>query len=192
MRIVKFMLAAVVAAGAIGCNSGQPRIYRIAIDPSPLTSLPPSCYQGNAVSTLRTIGTNLRSEVQWVVWDGTEGKQYLDLGAFAVKLGDADTVTVGSMIEGQDRVFSGQLVEQKLPDPNSQYTYTKTLSLVVTWDDMGAAPRGTIDASSMYTCTSCNNNDNKVNCAAKFNFVGRRIDTAQNSEYSPYGAAGKP
>ncbi|MBI3182024.1 MAG: hypothetical protein HYZ28_07750 [Myxococcales bacterium] len=182
---VHHAVAVLAVLGAIGCNTGQPRTYRIAIDPSPLASLPPSCYRNNTVSTLRVIGTNLRSETQWVVWDGVENKMYLDTGGLSVTMGDAETVKVGSMIEGQDRVFSGQYVEQKLPDPGSQYTYTKTLSLIVTFDDMGPAPKGTIDASSQYTCTQCNNNDNKVNCAAKLNFVGRRVDTQYISGYSP-------
>ncbi len=185
MRAVKFAIAAAMVAGLVGCNTGQPRIYRIAIDNSPLTSLPPSCYQNNTVSTLRSIGTNLRSETQWTVWDGVENKQYLDVGSLSIKLGQADSVTVGSMIEGADKVFSGQLVEQKLPDPNSQYTYTKTLSLIVSFDDMGAAPKGTIEVSSQYTCTSCNNNDNKVNCAAQLAFTGRRVDASNTAIYNP-------
>ncbi len=185
MRAVKIAVVFAALVGAVGCNTGQPRTYRIAIDASPLGSLPPSCYRNNTVSTLRTIGTNLRAETQWVVWDGVENKQYLDIGNFSVTMGDAERVDVGDMIEGQDRVFSGQLVEQKLPDPNSQYTYTKTLSLTISFEDMSATAKGTIDANSQYTCTSCVNNDNKVNCAVKLNFVGRRVDTQYIQPYSP-------
>lgn len=187
MRAVKIVLAAVLAAGAVGCNAGQPRTYRIAVDESPLAQLPPSCYRNNTVSTLREIGTNVREEHQWMVWDGVENKQYLDIGKFGVQMGHAEPVIVGRMIEGQDKSFMGQLVEQKLADPGSSYTYTKTLSLTINFEDMGASPKGSIDASSQYTCTSCTNNDNKVTCAARLSFVGRRIDSAQTTFYGPSG-----
>ena len=122
-----------------------------------------------------------------MVWDGVDNKQYLDIGNFSVKLGHSDSINVGSMIEGADKVFSGQLTEMKLPDPGVNYTYTKTLSVIVNFDDMGAAPKGTIDLSSQYTCTSCTNNDDKVNCAAKLSFVGRRVDTSNIAAYNPAG-----
>ncbi len=187
MRINKVVLAAAALAVLAGCGASQPRIYMISMDGSPLASLPPSCYLNNTVSTLREIGTNLREELQWVLWDGVENKQYLDIGPFSVRLGQADQISVGSMIEGSDKVFSGQLVEQKLPDPNSQYTYTKTLSVIVSFNDLGASPVGSVDLSSQYTCTACTNNDNKVNCAAKLNFVGRRVDGTNYIGFSPRG-----
>lgn len=188
MRTLKCVIGAVIAAGLLACGGGQPRIYRIAVDPSPLGSLPPSCYQNNAVSTMRVIGTNLREETQWVIWDGVDGRQYLDLGnGFEIPLGDAEPVGFNGVIEGKDKVFSGQLVQQKLPDPGSQYTFTRTLSLVVTFTDMGGTAQGKVDASSQYTCTACTNNDNQVNCASSLTFVGRQIEADNLVGYSNQG-----
>jgi hypothetical protein len=190
MRALKIVFAAAVAVVAVGCNAGQPRIYQLAIDGSPLTSLPPTCYLGNTINPIRDIQTNLRSDQRWTIWDGVEGKQYLDIGTYAVQLGGADPVTGMGMIEGSDRSFSGQKITQGLPgqpgkDPN--YTFTKTLSLVVTFDDLGASPKGTIAASSKYTCTNCGtNNDNKVaDCSANLPFVSRRIDASNMNIYQP-------
>jgi hypothetical protein len=187
MRALKFALVAAVAITAVGCNPGQPRIYRVAIDDSPLASLPPSCYLNNTIVPVRSIKTNLRDQREWTLWDGLENKQYLDTNGYSLTLGQADPVSVGSMIEGADKVFSGQLVTQRLPDQaNPNYTYTKTLSLVITVEDLGAAPKGTIDASSKYTCTNCTNNDGKVpECSAKLNFSGRRVDGSNVNNYSP-------
>lgn len=187
MRAVKFAMFAALAVAFVGCNN-QPLTYRIAIDASPLNSLPPSCYRNNYLNQDRTTTNNLREERQWVVWNGVENKQYLDIGSMAVTLGHADPIDVGDLIEGSDKVFSGQVVTQHLPEANG-YTNTKTTTLTVTFDDMGATAKGSIDATSLYTCTNCQNNDNKVSCQAKFNFTGRRVDTAATTYYDPSGGS---
>ena len=129
--------------------------------------------------------------MQWVIWDGVENKQYIDIGNFSVSLGDTDPVNVGNMIEGSDKVFSGQLVEQQLPVTGSNYTYTKTASVIVTFDDMGIAPKGSIDLSSNFACTDCGpgtgHPNGPITCAVKLTFVGRRVDVSNMAAYSPKG-----
>jgi hypothetical protein len=169
-------------AGAVGAQGpkGDPSLdpsstyYRVAVDISALANLPPSCFLNNTVPTIKTITTNLRAEQSWNVWTAADNKQYLDVGNFSVTLGHADPVVIGGLVEGSANVFSAQIVQQKLPDPGSTYTYTKTTSAIFTLDSVGETPKGTIDLSSQYTCTSCTNNDNKVNCAAKLTFNARR------------------
>jgi hypothetical protein len=186
MRLIKLVVAAAMVVGSCGCNSGQPRIYKIAINRTPLASLPTSCYRNNTPDNVQYTGENLREDAQWVIWDGTD-KQYLDIGKFSVRLGDADPIDVGSMIEGSDKVFDGTLVENELPTGGSSYSHTKTLSAKFTFEEMGAVARGSIDLSSTYSCTNCNNNDDKLNCAAKLTFIGRKIDETNMAGYSPTG-----
>lgn len=193
MRLMKLAVAGVVAAGLFGCNAGQPRIYEIAVDGTAVSNLPPSCYRNNAVITRKEIATNLRGAAQWVIWDGVDSKQYLDIGSFTVTLGDTDPINVGSMIEGADKVFSGQLVEQQLPTGTPAWSYTKTGVITVTFEDQGAAPKGSIDLSSNYACTECGQGtahpNGPITCAVKLPFVGRRVDGTNNIMY---GAKGSP
>lgn len=188
MRSMMLLATAAAAVALFGCNSGQPRIYHVAVDPTPLLSLPASCFANNSteMNTSRTTISNWRSEYEWVIWDGADGKQYLDLGGSThFDLGDAQPVDVIGLIEGQDGTFVGSETRVHLDTNNSGYTNTRTKSLTVTFEDQGAAPKGTLDLVSNYTCTNCADGETEMpgnkNCSTRLTFSGRRVDTQRIS-----------
>ena len=104
-----------VAVGAIslisfaGCLQGQPRIYRVAVDETPVRTISvPSCFRNNNLPTGRGNFSEqfYRSEDEWVIWNGVDQTEYLDLGKQQWKLGDAPTIDVTDLIEGTDKTFS--------------------------------------------------------------------------------------
>jgi hypothetical protein len=121
------------------------------------------------------------------VWDGFDNKQYLDIGTFSIQMGDSAEVRVGSMIEGVDRAFSGT-VQIQTSQTNPAKTTTRNLVMVVKFEDFGAAPKGSVEAQSQYSCTNCTNNDNQVVCASTITFVGRRIDASPQTDHPPTAA----
>lgn len=193
MRSMKFLAVAAAAVALFGCNTGQPRIYRVAVDESPLRTLPPACFSNNEIvgGTERETVTNWREETEWVIWDGVNSagdtKQFLDLGeGQSFPLGDAQPVTVVGVIEGADNVFVGTQTVSLLPDANN-YSNVRTKTITVTFEEQGAAPKGTIDLVSNYTCTNCAMGETEQkgnkNCSTRLNFVGRRIDVSQQTFY---------
>ena len=140
--------------------------------------------------------TNLRVEEQWVIWDGVEGKQYLDMGHQQYKLGDSPTINFAELIEGSAGQFTGQRVENdQVTIPNVvSYNQVRQTILTVAFNDLGASPTGTMSLSASYACQpsgSCPN-DNTVadprSCVVPLNFVARRIDTSRIAAYSEEGA----
>ncbi len=178
-----------MAVTFLGCGGGQPRLYKISIDQSPLNSLPATCYFESKIPQTRFTSSNLTTEGNWYVWDDIDSVQQLDLGNMGFpKLGDAEPIDVidNFLVSGTDMVFTGTWTEQLLPQANlGNYSYTKTQSVTVTFKDMGATANGTIDLVSNYVCTNCinGNNDGKVSCATTLNFTGRRIDSEQLTAY---------
>lgn len=188
MRSVKVVIAAVAGLVLLACNTGQPRIYKVAIDASPLGNLPATCYVNNELpnNQTRTTYTNLRLEQEWVIWDGVENKQYLDMGSVQFGLGDAAPVVVAELIEGTENVFSGSRTDTQLPDPNANnHSSVRTRTVTVAFDDQGTTPTGTITVLSNYTCTNCFPNeteaDGNKSCTTQMKFVGHRVDTQRIS-----------
>jgi hypothetical protein len=176
----------------VGCNSGQPRLFRIAIDETPIRTIAnPACFRGNTLPSGRgtLIETNFRKENQWVIWDGVD-KQYLDMGQQTWKLGDAPTIEVSDLIEGgAERTFSAQLLAVT-PFPGLDATESRQTQVVVSWNDYSAAPSGTIGLSAAYACVAgrdqCPNPNptpDSVSCSAVLTFFGRRIDVTQTMNY---------
>ena len=190
MRSSIVLAIASAALALTACNTGQPRIYRVAVDPSPVLNLPPTCYSNNEIpgGTVRDSVTNWRSEFEWVIWDGVDGKQYLDLGeGETFPLGDAAPISVYGIIEGQDNTFVGTETTSRLPD-NNNYSYVRTKTITVTFEDQGTSPKGTVDLVSNYTCTNCAQGETEQkgnkNCSTRLNFAGRRIDASPTTGYS--------
>lgn len=180
MKLFKVAAFAAAVAGLVGCGNSQTRLYHVAVDTSPLGNLPPSCYTNNTVPNEKTELTNYKGETEWALWDGPDGKQYLDLGSMSLKLGSADTIQVVGSIESTDpKVFSGTYTERQLPDPSSanpNFSSTLVQTVTVTFDEIGNTTKGSMSAKTDYTCTSCQNNNGHVPCSVSLNFAGRRID----------------
>ena len=191
------LMAAAAMVVLVGCNSGQPRIYRVAVDVSPAKTVQnPSCYKANAVPGGTVSETNLRVEQQWVIWDGVEGKQYLDMGRQQFKLGDSPTINFAELIEGQTGVFTGQRVENdQVTIPNVvSYNQVRQTIITVNFNDLGASPTGTINLQSSYACQpqgSCPMDTTVADprsCTVPLNFVARRIDVSRIAAYQEEGA----
>lgn len=187
MRSLKVLLTAAAGLVLLACNTGQPRIYKVAVDNKPLLDLPQTCFSNNEIpaGSVRYNQENLFDEHEWTIWDGVEGKQYLDMGGTAHwQLGDSAPIVIDDLIEGKDDTFVGTRTSTRLAD-STGYTNSRTRTATVTFDDQGATAKGTLDLASSYTCTNCYDGETEQpgnkNCATKLTFVGRRVDTQRIS-----------
>jgi hypothetical protein len=194
MRSMKLVaLGAISLLSLLGCNQGQPRIYRVAIDQTPvLTIAVPSCFRNNNLPAGRGNVTeqNYRLEDEWVIWNGTDTTEYLDLGTQTFNLGDAPTIRVTEVIEGTDKTFSALRNEQKpIAD---QYTEARQTQISVKFNDYSFSPTGTIALNAQYACikgrADCPVGDaspqDAASCSSSLNFVARKIDVQQMTAYT--------
>ncbi|HYO55700.1 hypothetical protein [Archangium sp.] len=165
MRSTLWAVAAVMAGGLMGCGE-QPRYYRVAIDRSPLNNLPTSCYRPGTVPTDDKTN-NVVDVGQWIIWDGVEGRQYLQVGDIDYELGDAQVrIVQGDAIvstEGDKPTF---VVERTQTNPN------RTSRATYTFNKLGNTLEGTLVLS--HACSGGTGCD--PNCEASLGFVGRRLD----------------
>jgi hypothetical protein len=197
MRSLKaVVLGALSLLGLAGCNFGQPRLYRVALDETPIRTIAaPTCFRNSNLPGGRgNVNTvNYRTENEWVIWAGTGTIEYLDLGQQTYNLGDAPTITVSELIEGNatDRAFSGQrTVARPFSD---QYTEQRQTSIQVKFDDYSFSPVGSVTLNSTYACIDgsrgkCPTGDqaaqDAASCSATLNFVARRIDYTNGTSYT--------
>ncbi len=182
MRSVSVLFAA-AAAFLMACNSGQPTTYLIALDPTPLGTLASACYVDNSApgttpGSTRNTAQNFRGEMTWVIWDGNDGFEYLDMGGVSFPLGNAEAITVSSLIQGQDDTFSGQQTAVTLTD-NNGFSATRNKSITVTFDKRGTAPSGRIALNSSFQCSNCGemmSQSGNRSCSTDLTFDGRRVD----------------
>lgn len=188
-----FVIAAVVLSSFVGCGpAGQPRIFRVAIDTTPVKTLnKPECFKGNMPNLNQiTQEQNFRKEATWVVWEAAEKKQYLDMGsATRFTLADAPTINVDNLIEGADNVFSATRQQQD----RGAIIELSTTNIVTTFADLGATPTGTVQLNAQYQCQSatspCPAEPSKRGCSAQLSFWARRIEVSQNTNYAPEGTS---
>ena len=194
MRSMKLVaLGAISLLSLLGCNQGQPRIYRVAVDVTPVRTIAvPSCFRNNNLPAGRGNITeqNYRAEDEWVIWNGTDTTEYLDLGTQTFNLGDAPTIRVSDVIEGTDKTFSALRNEQKpIAD---QYTEARQTQISVKFNDYSFSPTGTIALNAQYACikgrADCPVGDaspqDAASCSSSLNFVARKIDAAQSTIYN--------
>jgi hypothetical protein len=194
MRSMKFVaLCGLSLLALMGCNNGQPRIYRVAVDLTPVKTIAvSSCYRNNNLPTSRvsTSEQNYRSEDEWVIWNGVDQTEYLDLGTQSFDLGDAPTIRVTDVIEGTDKTFAALRTEQK--PVSDLYTEARQTQISVKFNDYSFAPTGTIALNAQYAClkgrADCPIGDaspqDAASCSSQINFVARRIDAQQLTAYS--------
>lgn len=188
----------VVALGALalisfaGCLQGQPRLYRVALDETPVRTVnTPTCFRNSELPANRNniVEQNYRSEDEWVIWNGVDQTEYLDLGSQAWKLGDAPEILVTDLIQGMDKAFSAaRNVQSPISD---QYIELRQTTVAVRFNDYSAAPTGTVSLTSQYACTKARGEcpqgtavaNDAASCTASLNFVARRIDVQQSTAY---------
>src|SRR5688572_19777367 len=116
MRSMKWVVAAVVTSGLLGCGN-QPAIYRVAVDRLTADKVPQTCYRaGQAPTTIPDKTTNMVDQQTWVYWEGVEDVSYLDIGTINYGMGQAQGVNLtGDAIQGgkdeDEYVFKAELSE---------------------------------------------------------------------------------
>lgn len=173
MNSVKVLGAVAAVLVVSGCNTGQPRIWRVAYDTSRFVFVDNAqCYVSKRVPQARTAQSNYRRDANWVIWDGVSDangrpKQYLDIGTPTFKLGDAPRVTVEDAIEGdaEQRSFVAERQVASLgPAACNASNFescgqtvrnaieTRIGQVTVSWDAYNPASTGVIRINSTYRC----------------------------------------
>ena len=179
MNSVKVLGAMMAALVVTGCNTGQPRIWRVAYDTSRFVFVDNAqCYVSKRIPQARTAQSNYRRDANWVIWDGVSDangrpKQYLDIGNPEFKLGDAPRVIVEDAIEGdaETRTFVAERQVASLGPISCQgcgtlacrescgatprnAIETRIGQITVTWDTYNPAATGVIRVTSTYRCAN--------------------------------------
>jgi hypothetical protein len=195
---MRFSCACLSVMALVGCNGGQPRLYRIAVDETPVQreNLAQTCFRTPPPGgiTIRSTYQNVKFDSEWAVWDGAESKQFLDTAGRGWLLGDAPAVTLdGDLIESTDPLtfLGAKTITKTSANPN--YTSTRTFNIKAAFAELGASARGNLEVSTTYSCSgACPDSriENTVSCAVTLPFSGRRIDAQRMSGYSenPSGA----
>lgn len=199
MRSMKLAaLGALALLSLVGCSQGQPRLYRVAIDETPVRTIAvPSCFRNNNLPSGRGnfAESNFRSEEDWVIWNGIDQVEYLDLGSQVRKIGDAPEIRINDLIEGTDKTFKASRNEQT--PISDQWTEVRQTQVTVKFNDYSAVPSGVITLTAQYACLK-NRNDcpgtgntpsdlappDGASCNADLAFVARRIDVQQLTAYN--------
>ncbi len=187
MKSLVFALFAVSTLA--GCQMGQPRVYRVALDITPIKTLQdPQCFKANMPPTALTVQEqNYRTETTWVVWDGADSKQFMDMGLSKFTLADSPQVVVDDLIEGADRAFTATRVRTL----RSTITELEKTIVIANWNDLNATPTGTLVIDSSYQCangtSNCPNEPNKRSCKQTLNFWARKIEVSQTTGVSNQG-----
>lgn len=156
----------VAAGGVLGCGQ-QPQYYRVAIDTSSLSNLPSTCYRSGTVPPEKT--TNVVEVGQWIIWDGVDGQEYLQVGDIVYDLGDAYQVRITA---GDAIVSTGEGDKKTFVTERTLFNPTRTYKATYTFTRRGETPEGTVAISS--TCTPGTGCD-IPSCEATMSFVGRRL-----------------
>lgn len=203
--MLRKLIAAAVLVGAVGCNNGQPRLYLIAVD---LTNqrrenLGQNCFvtPPDPSNITRSTYQNVKNEYEWAVWDGVDGKQYLDGANRGTDgtgdpgpwgLGDSPPISLDyELIESQEanRIFLGtKTISVASSNPN--FVATRVHTIRATFEELGATTRGSLDLDTRYSCSGAcptiapPDTGNQVSCSASLPFTGRRIDTSRMSGWN--------
>lgn len=167
-----------------GCGGGggaSPEVYDVAID---YFRVPDSCYRPNNAPTVTVITEAPLSKGRWLVWDGPDGRAYLEVeaGGGTIRMGDAPSVTLGGTLEGT-RVSAGwqfsvtQTVINK--PPLQAFTETSRAKATGTFERSAGPIKGSLRLESLRTCDgTCQNNfqtDNPPCTIDPVNFRGTRV-----------------
>jgi hypothetical protein len=176
MRFIKWAVAVAAASSLMGCGNSQPSVYRVALDRA---VVPNTCYRTAPTGTPDTT-TNLIDEKQWVVWEGLDGKKYLETGSISYVLGDAQRIIIiGDAIEG-GKDDSKQTVFSTVHTQNQSANEIYTTSAVYTFEELGKTLKGTLALHSNCAGSNCGGTPT---CDVTVNFSGRQIDADSSILY---------
>lgn len=204
MRSISLVVVGALSLFALsGCNGGQPRMYRVAIDDTNARNVgTATCYIGNQVPSLPPNSySNYYTEGQWTIWGGAKNTEYLDLANAKWKLADSRQIENYGIIEGENKKFSGNRTwfefQPGIDNNGNQvtnYTFAYSTTVAVTFNDYSFSPEGKIDLSATYQCqrgyTDCPGQGANISvappatsCAASISFVARLIDADNITNY---------
>jgi hypothetical protein len=173
LRSTLCVVTAVVAGGLLGCGQPQ-KYYRVAVDLAPLRNLPASCYNNNTTPPPQT---NTTQDVQqWVMWDGVDGKQYLEVGGVNYSMGNATvSITGDALVSSGDAKKTTFVAERTLVEPSRTYRATYT------FDNEGGLFAGEIIDGSIALVSTCaatgtSTCNQPTNCEATLRFSGRKLE----------------
>jgi hypothetical protein len=176
LRSTLCVVTAVAAGGLLGC--GQPeKYYRVVVDGSSLSNLPSTCYSNNTPPPPGGTTNLLQDVQQWVLWEGTEGRRYLQLdNDITYVLGNAYTIDIdGEVLTNQaDADKTTFVAERTQVDPN------RTFRVTYTFDNEGGLFQGNVIEGSIALSSTCaptaTATCNRPNCEATLRFSGRMVN----------------
>ncbi|HLM42602.1 MAG TPA: hypothetical protein VK458_01990 [Myxococcaceae bacterium] len=174
LRSTLCVVTAVVAGGLMGCGEPQ-KYYRVVVDRSPLTNLPSSCYPNNTPPPQPQPTSNLQDVQQWILWDGLEGRKYLEAGSVNYSLAGTN-LNIGNdaIVSTPDADKTTFVAERTDIEPGRTYRATYT------FDNEGGLFQGNVIEGSIalsYTCTPTGTfTCNRPNCEATLRFSGRQVE----------------
>ncbi len=174
MSASRIALAAIAALSLSACGPDE-TIYLIALDKTPLSQLPGTCYVGGTVPSDLTSTVGLFDDLTWSLFNGTDNNQYLDVGTNfgnAYRLGDAPSVSFSGLVQGKDKVFTASTTRLTNPGGTPR---TDTHTLTIKFTDLGATAKGTVVLDSKVECSGCG----VPSCAVTMGLDGRQVATQQ-------------
>lgn len=147
------------------CGDGPLRHYLIAVDASPLQSLPDTCYA--APASRRIERRNLLETLRWTLFEGANDRAYLELTSPAGgwPLGDAPVFDLSGTVAGHSDTFEAERAE--LDGAGNTLT---SRSVRVRFLDADSLPWGTLEIGS--SCSPCEDGQAR-SCSATLSFSGR-------------------
>lgn len=174
------LIAALATLTLVACGGANPRVYLVATDPQPVAegSLPTTCTNDQTSPNVETI-TGLRDGDELAVWDGVEGRLYLDIGG-------------GALIESDEsgKIFVGSY-KNKYTDPDNQAnTYTDTSIVTFDFSELAAVAKGNFSSTQTTECSGadamwCEFQGKKPKTCARpaQPFVGRQIQVTNQKNF---------
>lgn len=166
---MRFLGTGVVLTVLAGCGGGEEiRRYRVAVDPAPLTALPPTCYRGGIPPLPRVEDRNLYRDFIWTVWEaGGSDRAFLvqDAPEGGWRLGDAPPVRFSGAIAGTGDSFT---VERVQVAADGQVLESTAMRIV--FEDLDTISRGVVDLKA--SCASCAGGS-ALTCETRLAFTAR-------------------
>jgi hypothetical protein len=182
MRSITWAVAVVAAASLLGCESSQPAIYLVAVEPV-AQHVPSTCYRPNQAPTNMDTTTNVVDQQQWVIWMGVDDTAYLDPGTINYTLGQAQRVVInGDAVQGTKADGKYTFTAERTQANSTTEVYTT--SAIYTIDKLGDTLEGTLALHSTCAGTNCST---IPTCDVSVAFAGRKVDTDQISVYDTDG-----
>jgi hypothetical protein len=165
MRQLKTLALLSVLAG---CGGEGLRRYRVAVDPSPLSALPASCFQGGVLPPQRVVDRNLYQDFVWTVWEAGRDRVFLELESpeGGWRLGDAPAVALDGALLGDGETFAAERV---VVGPGGQELESTALRVVFE-QARGPVSLGVLELKSR--CATCAEG-RPLSCEARLAFTAR-------------------